>query len=154
MDRGRRSHPPAPSLWLPFTSLCDSARLQLDGNCFGGTLPAEWAHSKVARVMRRQMCPAWLRMGQALHTKRSISQIMDGFIPFTPPVALTILPNTLRFMQATLLSLAGNALTGPAFPPAWLERGSLRSLEHFLVGGTALTGTLPPGLAWPKLQQL
>jgi hypothetical protein len=53
-----------------------------------------------------------------------------------------------------MLSLARNDLLGPAFPPAWLESGALRSLKYFLVGGTALTGSLPPQLAWPQLQQL
>ena len=58
-------------------------------------------------------------------------------------------------LQVQRLSLASNQLTGPAFPPAWLEPGSLPSLSAlFLSGNVGLTGTLPASLPWPNLQSL
>jgi hypothetical protein len=55
--------------------------------------------------------------------------------------------------QVTTLFLARNSLTGPAFPPAWLESGALPQLEYLKLGGnTGLAGTLPEQLAWPRLQ--
>ena len=58
-------------------------------------------------------------------------------------------------MQASQLALSRNALTGPAFPPAWLEPGALPRLASLLLAGNpGLTGSLPPGLAWPLFQEL
>lgn len=54
-----------------------------------------------------------------------------------------------------MLSLSGNSLSGPAFPPAWLLPGSLVSLSHLLLSGNrGLEGELPPNLAWPNLRAL
>ncbi len=54
-----------------------------------------------------------------------------------------------------MLSLSGNALSGPAFPPEWLLPGSLVSLSHLLLSGNrGLSGELPAGLAWPNLRTL
>ena len=53
------------------------------------------------------------------------------------------------------LRLAGNNLTGPIFPPAWLQPGRLPSLEALdLAGNTGLAGSLPANLSWPSLLSL
>jgi hypothetical protein len=58
-------------------------------------------------------------------------------------------------VQVQRLTLTSNQLTGPAFPPAWLEPGSLTSLTAlFLSGNAALSGTLPPSMPWLNLQSL
>ena len=58
-------------------------------------------------------------------------------------------------MQVRGLSLGQNALTGPAFPAAWLEPGSMPGLTFLEVpGNLGLNGTLPSALAWPRLKQL
>ena len=58
-------------------------------------------------------------------------------------------------LQAHTLDLSGNLLTGPAFPPAWLEAGSLPHLEHLALSGNAnLTGALPATRPWTQLQTL
>jgi hypothetical protein len=58
-------------------------------------------------------------------------------------------------VQAQVVSLANNSLTGPAFPPAWLELGALPGL-HFLdvTANGGLAVTLPANLSWPSLRSL
>lgn len=59
------------------------------------------------------------------------------------------------FLQLEILALTDNALTGPAFPPAWLSSDALLKLEHFDIElNPALTGTLPASLPWRSLQTL
>jgi hypothetical protein len=58
--------------------------------------------------------------------------------------------------RAIVLVLDGNHLTGPAFPPAWLD-ASMPALAFLsLSNATELTGTLPPNLPfrWPHLVDL
>lgn len=58
-------------------------------------------------------------------------------------------------MQLKSLVLGGNALTGPAFPPAWLAPGAMPYLAQYVVSNNAqLTGSLPAELAWPILDTL
>jgi hypothetical protein len=65
------------------------------------------------------------------------------------------LPQEWGSAKAQVLSLSGNALSGPAFPSEWLLPGSLVSLSHLLLSGNrGLGGELPPGLAWPNLRTL
>lgn len=65
------------------------------------------------------------------------------------------LPAAWASARAGVLSLADNALSGPAFPPAWLAPGSMPGLTHLLLSGNdGLSGTLPPELAWPNLRVL
>ena len=53
------------------------------------------------------------------------------------------------------LRLAGNNLSGPIFPPAWLQPGRLPSLEALdLAGNAGLVGSLPASLLWPSLLSL
>jgi len=74
-----------------------------------------------------------------------------------PPACL--LPTRRLFgclLQVFALMLGRNRLTGPAFPPAWLDGPTM--LPHlelfFLSENTALTGTLPAHLPWPRLYSL
>lgn len=58
-------------------------------------------------------------------------------------------------VQLETLVLNDNNLTGPAFPPAWLQPGSMRALQTLqLNGNERLAGTLPASLSWPALQTL
>jgi hypothetical protein len=51
--------------------------------------------------------------------------------------------------------LSNNSLTGPAFPPAWLELGAMAGLRELrLKNAAGLTGTLPFNLPWPNLKLL
>ena len=53
------------------------------------------------------------------------------------------------------LDLRYNRLSGPAFPPAWLEGGRFAGLAIYdVTGNSQLTGTLPPALHWPKLNDM
>ncbi|KAL4428495.1 hypothetical protein ABPG75_002584 [Micractinium tetrahymenae] len=56
--------------------------------------------------------------------------------------------------SAAIISLERNILSGPAFPPAWLEGSMPGLLDLQLSGNTQLTGTLPPSLPWPLLRTL
>ncbi|KAL4855737.1 3-deoxy-manno-octulosonate cytidylyltransferase [Chlorella vulgaris] len=65
------------------------------------------------------------------------------------------LPESWSGSKLELLALTDNALTGPAFPPAWLSSDALLKLEHFDIElNPALTGTLPANLPWRNLQTL
>lgn len=65
------------------------------------------------------------------------------------------LPSEWATAGVSVLSLEGNALSGPAFPPAWLRPGALPRLNRLqLAGNVELGGTLPAGLAWPQLHLL
>ena len=58
-------------------------------------------------------------------------------------------------LQANLLDLTDNLLTGPAFPPAWLAPGALPDLKHLALSGNAnLTGTLPANLPGTHISTL
>ena len=58
-------------------------------------------------------------------------------------------------LQATRIQLAGNLLSGTAFPPAWAQPGGMEGMEEYeLSGNSGLHGTLPTELAWPKLRSL
>lgn len=50
--------------------------------------------------------------------------------------------------------MRSNQLSGPAFPPAWLAPGAFGSLSFLALGWNGLTGSLPPALAWPRLETL
>lgn len=53
------------------------------------------------------------------------------------------------------LILRNNSLSGPAFPPAWLQPGTLPQLgEYDLSGNPLLAGLLPANLSWPSLSTL
>lgn len=67
----------------------------------------------------------------------------------TPACALNA---PLPELQMHALSLRGNQLTGPAFPPSWLQQGALVIL--ILSGNHGLTGTLPASLPWPYFNEL
>ena len=55
-------------------------------------------------------------------------------------------------MQPIELLLGNNSLTGPTFPSAWLQPGSMHRLETLhLLGNPGLQGTLPANLSWPLL---
>lgn len=72
------------------------------------------------------------------------------------PAALSHAPHrpATTHPQAEIISLERNALTGPAFPPAWLE-GYMPGLLHLgLSDNTGLTGSLPATLPWPQLATL
>lgn len=61
----------------------------------------------------------------------------------------------LPVLQVELLDIGGGHLTGPAFPPAWLEPGAMPALKNLaLEGNRNLTGTLPAHLSWPQLETL
>ena len=54
-----------------------------------------------------------------------------------------------------MLMLRGNVLTGPTFPPAWLEPRMLPDLQVLELSDVpGLTGTLPASLPWPNLIEL
>ena len=55
------------------------------------------------------------------------------------------------WLQARALLVGFNGLTGPAFPPTWLQVGGMPRLEGLSLSHNALTGTLPANLTWPKL---
>lgn len=58
-------------------------------------------------------------------------------------------------VQATQLLLAGNALSGPAFPTSWLQPEALQGLEYLhLSHNPGLVGSLPASLPWPRLIEL
>ena len=58
-------------------------------------------------------------------------------------------------LQVTNLILHNNNLSGPAFPPAWLEMGSLPHLTLLVLRGNAITGTIPSSARpWPALRAL
>lgn len=53
--------------------------------------------------------------------------------------------------EVEVISLRGNQLSGPAFPPAWVAPGALARLRYLVLAGNRLTGSLPPTLAWPNV---
>jgi len=58
-------------------------------------------------------------------------------------------------VQLAVLSLANNSLSGPAFPPAWLEPEALpRLIVLDVAGNPGLGGTLPANLSWPFIDAL
>lgn len=58
-------------------------------------------------------------------------------------------------LQAELLVVASNNLSGPVFPDAWLQPGALPRLESLELGGNpGLAGSLPANLSWPSLTRL
>ena len=62
-------------------------------------------------------------------------------------------------MQLSVLSLANNSLTGPAFPVAGLQVTKDKTPPQGLAvydvsGNAALSGTLPAELPWPYLTTL
>jgi len=58
-------------------------------------------------------------------------------------------------LQVKQLLLSGNGLEGPALPASWLEPAALPALEVLqLDGNPGLSGSLPPTLAWKRLQRL
>lgn len=71
-----------------------------------------------------------------------------------PPSAL--LPTPVAGAQVELVVLSSNPrLSGPAFPPAWLEDGAMRQLVELSVSlNPLLTGALPPSLSWPRIHSL
>jgi hypothetical protein len=63
--------------------------------------------------------------------------------------------NVRPLVQARSVEVPGNRLAGPAFPAAWLEAGAFAELSVVDLSDNAqLTGTLPPDLSWPNLEQL
>ena len=60
-----------------------------------------------------------------------------------------------NLVQATRLLLAGNDLSGPAFPASWVQPGALPGLEYLqLSDNPGLVGSLPASLPWPRLIEL
>lgn len=58
-------------------------------------------------------------------------------------------------VQATMLTLDGNSLSGPAFPASWLQQGAIPGLKYLLLSNNpGLIGTLPPNLPWPRMIEL
>lgn len=58
-------------------------------------------------------------------------------------------------VQLKTLVLAHNNLSGPAFPPTWLEPDSMPALQSLtLDGNKCLGGALPANLSWPDLETL
>jgi hypothetical protein len=51
--------------------------------------------------------------------------------------------------------LASNVLSGPAFPPSWLQPGTFPNLQYLTLAENAgLSGTLPSNLSWPTIKLL
>ena len=66
---------------------------------------------------------------------------------------LNALPPRLQVLEG--LSLRGNQLSGPLFPPAWLAPGAMPHLKFLVLNNNpGLTGPLPDRLPWPELTDL
>lgn len=76
-----------------------------------------------------------------------------GTAPRPPNPACTPLPACLQSVQALRVG-HNRALSGPAFPPAWLRPGALQHLEDFRAQFTPLAGTLPANLSWPRITSM
>lgn len=98
--------------------------------------------------------PAHARARLASGPAPSCVPVLSGAHPLCRDPAPPLHPPTLDQAGASLL-LAGNNLSGPALPPAWLRAGALPALKALDVSGNAaLAGTLPAELAWPHLTTL
>ena len=74
-----------------------------------------------------------------------------AFLPTAECPRLRVAPH----VQANELLLGGNALSGPAFPLAWLQPGMLPALESLtLAGNSGLVGDLPATFPWPRLSEM
>lgn len=71
---------------------------------------------------------------------------------FTLPPTAFAFPIFTSIRQVQELQLEDNDLSGPAFPPAWLQPGSLPKLSLLILSDNpGLTGTLPASLPWPTV---
>jgi hypothetical protein len=87
--------------------------------------------------MHACVCISWLQL---------VGNRLTGTLPGAWGAAATALRQ---------LRLAGNNLSGPIFPPAWLQPGRLPSFEVLdLAGNAGLVGSLPANLSWPSLRSL
>lgn len=120
---------------------------QLGGAHFDSSLPDAWAKSAVSAALCyagccigcTEACCGW-RVGPYAPVSHQLPQ---------QRLAAALLP------QVASIRLQGNRLSGPAFPAAWLTPRAMRRLELLALDGNAcLSGSLPPGLAWPRLNTL
>lgn len=115
-----------------------TACLQLSNNNISGVLPPAWGK---AQVRQQHKETGWLASRDWLPPRAARS---EGACPLPCPA-----------QALKVLNLAGNNLSGPAFPPTWLGPGTLPNLTFIsLSGNRRLSGALPATLAWPMLQEL
>ena len=103
--------------------------LQLGFNQLTGLLPAAWSSSNVRPPVE---LPLIGELGWAIEVSK-------------PKPVLSL---NARYREIYTLVLSNNSLTGPAFPPAWLELGAMAGLRELqLKDAAGLTGTLPSNLS-------
>ena len=147
--------------------------LKLSSNRLTGTLPAAWASSEArgraqlggtapARLppclpppsLRRRPNPRGRRPGLFAALRcAGAGSAGPGCARSDPACLPCVLCRAVQLLGS--LNLDHNRLSGPAFPPAWLEGGRFNDLRIYDVSGNSqLTGTLPAALHWAKLNEV
>ena len=125
--------------------------LQLTANQLTGALPDAWAVSGVSLGQAHGLLPLFLTCAGPGGWCGSSAIMRRTFLPATTCPRL----RAALHVQARKLLLGGNALTGPAFPLAWLQPGTLPTLDSLnLTGNPGLAGDLPATFPWPILFEM
>ncbi|KAI3433944.1 hypothetical protein D9Q98_003746 [Chlorella vulgaris] len=124
-------------------------RLEVDGMQLEGSLPEEWIEGlpRLTFLALNGLSLSGSLPAALIHRHPGLTSLWLDDNRFTGT-----LPTEWAEKGMHALSLRGNQLTGPAFPPSWLQQGALVIL--ILSGNHGLTGTLPASLPWPYFNEL
>lgn len=93
-------------------------------------------------------------MDRRSHPELVLAQMLDA-LNTQPNIQPCLRPAASPGLQAKTICVVHNSLSGPLFPAAWLQRGSLPHLDYLsLSSNPGLAGTLPPSLPWANLTNL
>ncbi|KAL4431228.1 hypothetical protein ABPG75_006484 [Micractinium tetrahymenae] len=140
---------PLPKEWTAPGSFPSLRILHLGGLGIAGSLPRALVDGSLPHLTQLSLPNNLLSstlLPQLFANNTRLCKLWLGGNRFAGPLPLA----WANSMAVQEVNLQGNALTGPAFPPAWLAPGAMPHLMLLHLGAkSALTGTLPARLPWP-----